>query len=83
MAKTLFNVLLPATGKRYDLWVPDDMPMQQVSSLVAEALQVAEPAYYSATPDAALMYAATGEIPDAQATVAELGFTDGTRFVLL
>ena len=83
MAKTLFNVLLPATGKRYDLWVPDDMPMQQASSLVAEALQVAEPAYYSATPDATLMHVATGEIPKAQSTVAELGFTDGTRFVLL
>lgn len=83
MTKILFDVLLPATGKRYDLWVPDDMPMQQVSELVAEAMQVAEPAFYRKTPDAALMYAPTGQIQNPNATPAEIGFTDGDRFVLV
>jgi len=83
MEKTLINVLLPATGKRYDLWVPNDLPMQQVSELVAEALQVAEPSFYRKTPDAALMYIPTGEIQNPQATVSEIGFTDGDRFALL
>lgn len=83
MAKTLFDVLLPATGRRYDFWVPDDLTMQEASELVSEAMQVAEPAYYRSTPDAALMYVQTGEIQDPTSTVAEIGFTDGDRFVLV
>ena len=81
--KTLFDVTLPATGKRYDFWVPDDATMQQASALVAEAMQVAEPAFYRATPNAVLMYVPTGEIQRPDATVAEIGFTDGDRFVLV
>lgn len=83
MAKTLFNVLLPATGRHYDFWVPDDMTMRDAAALVAEAMQVAEPAFYRKTPDAALMYAPTGEIQNPSATVAEIGFTDADRFVLV
>ena len=83
MAKLLFDVLLPATGKRYDFWVPDDLPMQEISSLVAAAMQVGEPMYYRATPDAALAYMRTGEIQNPAATPAQIGFTDGERFVLV
>ena len=83
MAKTLFDVLLPATGRRYDFWVPDELSMQEVSLLVSEAMQVAEPSYYRATPDAALMYEPTGELQEPSSTVAQIGFTDGDRFVLV
>lgn len=83
MSKTLFDILLPATGHHYDFWVPDDMQMQAVTELVAEAMQVAEPSFYRATPDAALMYVPTGEIQHPSVTVAEIGFTDGDRFVLV
>lgn len=83
MTKTLFDIFLPATGRRYDFWVPSDMQMQVVAELVAEAMQVAEPDFYYATPNAALMYLPTGEIQRADATVAEIGFTDGDRFVLV
>lgn len=83
MAKVMFDVLLPSTGKHYDFWVPESMQMQTVTQLVAEAIQVAEPDYYEATPDAALMYVPTGEIQDPSSTVAEIGFTDGDSFVLV
>ena len=83
MRKTLFDVLLPATGRRYDFWVPDDLTMQEASTLVSNAMQVAEPAFYRSTPNAALMYLPTGQIQDPHAKVAQIGFTDGDRFVLL
>ena len=83
MGKVLFDVLLPATGKHYDFWVPEELSMQAASELVAEAMQVAESAFYRRTPDAALMYVPTGQIQDPSATVAEIGFTDGDRFVLV
>ena len=83
MDKILFDVLLPATERRYDLWVPCDLPMQSVSELVASALQIAEPDFYRATPDAALMLLSTGEIQNPSVTPAEAGFSDGDRFVLV
>ena len=83
MSKVLFNVLLPATGRHYDLWVPDDLPMQQVALLVSEALQVAEPAFHRKTPGDALMYRMTGEIQDPFATASQIGFVDGDEFVLV
>ena len=83
MGKILFDVLLPATGKHYDFWVPDDMPMSQASDLIADAMQVAEPGFYRKGSVAMLMYVPTGSIPDAQASAAYLGFTDGDRFVLM
>lgn len=83
LSKTLFNVLLPATGRRYDFWIPDDMQMQVVSELVAEAMQVAEPNFFRATSDSVLMYVETGEVQNPNATVSEIGFADGDQFVLV
>ena len=83
MTKILFDVLLPATGRRYDFWVPGELTMQEASELVANALQVAEPLYYRSSPDAALMYEPTGMIQDPAASVAQIGFGDGDRFVLV
>ena len=83
MDKTLVSVLLPATGKSYDFWVPNDMSMREATTLISEAMQIAEPSFYKRSADAALMYIATGEIPPANATIAEIGFTDGDRFSLI
>lgn len=83
MPKVLFDILLPSTGRHYDFWVPATMQMQTATELIARAMQVAEPDYYEATSDAALMYVPTGEIQDPGATVAQIGFTDGDSFVLV
>lgn len=83
MAKILLMVKLPATGKEFDLWVPEDLPMQTATELIAQAIEVANSDFYAYSPNAALMYEATGEILNPSATVAEVGLTDGSRFVLL
>lgn len=81
--RTLINVKLPATGKEYDFWVPDDMPMQEVSQLVCQAMQNIEPDFFLCTGKQALMYERTGQIQDPSATVSEIGFTDGDVFILV
>ena len=83
MSKVLFDVLLPATGRHYDFWVPAGMPMQEVAALVSEAFQVAEPAFHQSTPDDALMYLPTGEIHGPSATAAQNRFVNGDKFVLV
>ncbi len=81
--KTLINVKLPATGKGYDFWVPDDMCMQDVSQLVCQAMQNIEPDFFCCTGDQSLMYERTGQIQNPAATVGEIGFADGDAFVLV
>ena len=81
--KTLFSVLLPATGKTYDFWVSDNMCMVDVNHLVAEAMQTIEPDYYAYSDDSALMYLHTGQLQNPAATVGEIGFTDGDKFMLV
>lgn len=83
MNKTLFNILLPATGKHYDFWVPSDMQMQTVTELISQAMQVAEQDFYKASPDAALMMVDTGEIQNPSTTPEVIGLTNGVRFVLI
>lgn len=81
--KTLIAVKLPATGKMYDFWVPDNLCMQDVSSLVCEAMQNIEPNFFLNTGFQTLMYERTGQIQDPSATIGEIGFADGDRFVLV
>lgn len=83
MEKVMFDVVLPATGRHYDFLVPAELTMGDAAELIARAMQVAEPSYYEAGPDAALMYVPTGEIQDPAAVVSEVGFSDGSRFVLV
>lgn len=81
--KVLFDVLLPATGRHYDFWVPRDVPMQTISEMVAHAMQIAEPDFYRASPDAALVLLSTGEMQNPNATPAEAGFSNSSQFVLM
>lgn len=81
--QTLLNIKLPVTGKEYDFWVPDAMPMQEVSELICQAMQNIEPEYFLYTGEQTLMYERTGQIQNPAATVEEIGFTDGDTFVLI
>lgn len=81
--KVLFDVKLPATGRHYDFWVPEDMAMGEVSSLICEAMQNIEPDFFANTGRSTLMYLPTGEIQNPSATVNEIGFTNGDQFVLV
>lgn len=83
MDKLLINVKLPLTGERHDFWVPLDLTIQQVTELVARAMEVARPDFYRATQDAALMYVDTGEVQDPSMPLGALGLENGARFVLV
>ena len=83
MEKTLFDVMLPATGEHYDFWIPSNMRMQTAAHLVSQAMQVAEPDFYRSSPNVALMMADTGEIQNPNATPEIIGISNGTTFVLI
>lgn len=83
VGKTLLSVKLPATGKSYDFWVPDDMRMQEVGEMVCQAMQTIEPDFFAKTGAQALMYERTGQIQQPDALVGEIGFVDGDKFVIV
>lgn len=81
--RTLFCVRLPATGRCYDFWVPDDLRMQEAGQLICQAMESLEPDFFRFTGQQALMYERTGQIQQPDATVGQIGFVDGDRFVIL
>lgn len=81
--KTLINVKLPATQKTYDFWVPDAMCIYDVAQLIGEGMETIEPDFFEKRESPALMYIHTGQIQNPNATISEIGFSDGDRFVLV
>ncbi len=81
--RTLLGIRLPATGRTYDFWVPDDMQMQEVVQLVCQAMQRIEPAFFRYDGKQALMHMPTGRILDPHASIVEMGLSDGALFVVV
>lgn len=81
--RTLLCVRLPASGRSYDFWVPDDMCMAEMARLVCQAMELLEPDLFLYTGDQTLMYAPTGQIQQPSATVGQIGFVDGDPFVIV
>lgn len=81
--KTLLHVTLPATGRGHDFWVPDDMRMHDAAYLICQAVQSVEPDAFLYTGEQTLMYEPTGQIQQPAATVGQIGFADGDRFVIV
>lgn len=53
--KVLLDVLLPATGRRYEFRIPFDSTVDEASQLMARILSTREPARYEADGNADLM----------------------------
>lgn len=81
--KLLVSVMLPATRKTYDFWVPSDMSIRDAGQLIASILETRERDRFSATPGNALMSGETGNLIDPRCTVGEAGLVNGSRLVLV
>ncbi len=82
-SRTLFCVRLPATGRCYDFWVPARLCMREASQLICQAMESLEPEFFCFTGQQTLMYERTGQIQQPEATVAQIGFVNGDRFVII
>lgn len=81
--KVLVSVMLPATQKSYDLWVPLESSVHDACALVADILESREADRFSATSSSALMLRDTGEMVDPNCLVESAGWVNGTRLVLI
>lgn len=81
--KILLNIMLPATKKTYDFWVPSDMTLHDTSALVAGLLESREKNFFTASTHNTLMAQETGDLLDHNQSLESLGFTNGSQFVLV
>jgi len=83
MKKLLIDIYLPAALKSYDIMVPSDMRLCQVSDLVAKALSQSSEYLYSPENVPVLCDRATGAILNINMTAWEAGLRNGTQLMLI
>jgi hypothetical protein len=81
--KTLFEVLLPATGKTYEFWVPLGITVHDACGLMAAILADKEPSFFKPNKQTALYDMATGDELDMSAYLATFEYVNGTGLMLL
>ena len=81
--KALVEISIPATGQKYDVYIPLESKMCDVVAMVAGALSDLSNGGYKATKDAILCDADTGIIFNVNMEVAELGIKTGSRLMLI
>lgn len=81
--KVLVEVLVPAAGQKYDVFLPLGIRMQEAVQLVAAALSDLNEGSFQASKDTLLCSADTGTIYDINREVAELGIQNGSRLMLI
>lgn len=83
MNKLLIEVYLPAAQKSFDLLIPADMKVSQLTKLAAQALSQLSGALYAADDDSLLCDRESGRILDINMTAWNLGLRNGSRLMLI
>ena len=81
--KALVEVSVPASGEKFDVFIPLESRMSEVLPLVSSALSDLTGVKYKATRDAVLCDADTGIIFNINMKVVELGIKNGSRLMLI
>ena len=81
--KALVEIFVPASSQKYDVYIPLDVKMSDVVTMVAGALSDLSNGRYKATGEAILCDADTGIIFNINMEVAELGIKTGSRLMLI
>lgn len=81
--KALVEVIVPAAGTKFDVFIPLDSKMSLVLKLLSSALSELSAGKYKASDDAVLCDADTGIIFNINMEVAELHIKNGSRLMLI
>ncbi len=83
MKKLTVEVYLPAVLKSFDVRIPADMRLSQITPLISEALAQMSGALYSADAASLLCDYKSGEILNINMTAWDLGLRNGSRLMLI
>lgn len=81
--KTLFSVQLPAANKSFDLWIPDELNIGDITQLTICLLEEQEGRQFAADGTTALYHKSNGVELDINKCLGEYAFADGTQLVLM
>lgn len=81
--KALVEVFVPAAEKKYDVYIPLESKMSEVTKLLSSAVSDLSDGIYKATDEAILCDAETGIIYNINVEIAELGIRTGSRLMLI
>lgn len=83
MNKLLVDIYLPAAQKSYDMLIPADMVLAQITKLVSSAVSQLSGSLYSADADSILCDRESGEILNINMTAWNLGLRNGSKLMLI
>ena len=81
--KFLVEVQLPAAQKRFDVRIPADSCVGEITTLIAALAAALSEGSFRPSMQAVLCSAETGNIYDVDMTAAEQGICNGTRLILI
>lgn len=83
MNKLLVEVYLPAAQKDYDILIPANMDLGQITKLVGSAISQLSGSLYSSDSTSILCDRESGEILNINMTAWDLGLRNGSRLMLI
>ena len=83
MNKVLINVYIPILNKSYDVFVPLQSQIFEVTELIKRAVAELSEGQFMPSRDTVLARKATGEILDINSTVFETEIGNGTKLMLV
>lgn len=83
MNKILTEILLPASGEVYDVRIPSDSRVAEVTVLIAKQLERLSNGLFVANSTTVLCDRESGQILDINKFVAELGIENGSKLMLI
>ena len=81
--KVLVEVLVPASGEKFDVFIPLTIRMGEAVQLVSRAISDLTVGKYRAADNAIICNAETGLAYDVNPMVSDLGIRNGTRLLLI
>lgn len=83
MNKVLVNIYVPILNKSFDIFIPTQSQLFEVTELVKRAIAELSEGHFLPSTDTVLALKSTGEILDANSTVFELSIGNGTKLMLI
>ncbi len=79
----LVEILIPASGRTYDTWLPRDRPLGELLPLVKQVFGELAEGLFTPTEDTALYDMDSGRILETDDTPERLGLENGSRLYLI
>ncbi len=81
--KALVEIVVPAAGETFDVYIPLYSRMEDILHMAASAISDLTAGKYRASGDAVLCDAQTGAVFDINMIAADLRLTNGSRLMLI